>query len=703
MSATEGDGAPKAASTAPSALPWVVQLLSSTFLMYELGLRDVDWFIVDGDGDLPSYVYSSIAGSVGLALSLVGLVLLKCFYTVAFAKELFPMANVGVTSFRPCTVGSLLAAITLVWWTIATGILTFHGPYAALKNGWIASWGGFLGALYSVGFKHSDVTGRSMLEPLFFLFVGSVVVVFATVSTFPQTFTGVETESAAIPYLYVGNAIYGLIVAVLSILVASTWFILDIVKPAALEGNEQTVQTVRAVGFVVLAVMWILATVMLTFSGPFDNTASANGYVGVWASLVAALFCAAADTTPFQPAVVVIGGAFDTSTTEASTEATPLKGDGAAKASSTVLSSLPWVVQYVSSIVLLFEDLFRALAWVSQIPSDPGNFHFDLESWSSGEANYPGPEVDGPGRQLGELPMQVGYQTPNYKYATVVGSVALVLSMMGLVLMKFFYRSAFAKELFPMPNVGAVSFMPCTVGSLLAAITLVWWTIATGIMTFHGPYVSLSNGYLATWGGFLGALYSVGFKHSDETGRFMLEPLFFLFVASIIVFFATMSTFVQAGSVQIPTPQYTNTRIYGLVASLLSMSVTSTWFILDIAKPAALEGKEQTVQTVRAVGFGVLVIVWIVAANLLLEGPFETAFRANGYFGSLASLVAALFCAAADTTPFQAGIVAMYDAARRYKPETAPLGLETQCLTAGFLSCTCVDQHSSACVDKCLC
>jgi len=272
-------------STVPSGMPWVVQLVSAIVILFD---------VIFGWEMHPLRGYTAAVGTLGVVFSVAGFVLLKSFYDITFTKELFPVPKLGAMSFEPCTVGSLLATITLVWWTIGAGVLTFDGPYTYLCNGFVATWGGFLGALYAVGFKHSDESGKFMLEPLFFLIVGSVVVFFATISAFPNVFP------------YHGNTVYGLVVSLLSILASCTWFILDILKPAAFQGKEETVKMARAVVFAVLAVMWIIAALLLTFKGPFNSTLMGNGYVGAWGSLIAALFCSAADTSPFVTAVVAM-------------------------------------------------------------------------------------------------------------------------------------------------------------------------------------------------------------------------------------------------------------------------------------------------------------------------------------------------------------------------------------------------------------
>lgn len=271
-------------STVPSGMPWVVQLVSAIVILFDVVFA---WEVNPNRG------YTAAVGTMGVIFSVVGFVLLKSCYDIIFTKELFPVPKLGAMSFKPCTVGSLLATIALVWWTIGAGVLTFDNPYTYLCNGFVATWGGFLGALYAVGFKHSDDSGKFMLEPLFFLIVGSVVVFFATISALHWDIKG-------------GNTVYGLVVSFLSILAACTWFILDILKPAAFQGKEETVKMVRAVVFGVLAVMWIIAALLLTFKGPFNSTVTGNGYVGAWGSLIAALFCSAADTTPFVTAVVAM-------------------------------------------------------------------------------------------------------------------------------------------------------------------------------------------------------------------------------------------------------------------------------------------------------------------------------------------------------------------------------------------------------------
>ena len=76
---------------------------------------------------------------------------------------------------------------------------------------------------------------------------------------------------------------------------------------------------------------------------------------------------------------------------------------------------------------------------------------------------------------------------PFYPYACTVGSVGLFFGIVGFVVLKCLPQYYMHLE-----------FGSVTAGACVGALLFVWWSVAVGILTFQGPYLALSNGYLAT-------------------------------------------------------------------------------------------------------------------------------------------------------------------------------------------------------------
>ena len=177
------------------------------------------------------------------------------------------------------SLGVSVSAFMLLWWAVAVGLLTFWSPFTAISNGYFATWLGFASSAYSLGAdRHS--TQIVALGPPFGLLASSFVVMFALL---PRAFSGTWTRAL------------GLTTSILSI-VAMLFVVLVDQKLLKLPLSP----VVRSVVFVILAICWLVTSLILTYRGPFTSGLSADGYLGSWAGLAFAILSASQNMSPLN-------------------------------------------------------------------------------------------------------------------------------------------------------------------------------------------------------------------------------------------------------------------------------------------------------------------------------------------------------------------------------------------------------------------
>jgi len=211
--------------------------------------------------------YTIAAATIAMFFSLLSLVLLKVKPEL-YEKELGVVPKIGA----PLKLGYCFSVFLFVWWLIAACITTFGGPFLVTSNGYFAAWLGFICSMMDMGL--SAASAKTAMDtnagPLFGLMAFSLVVLIAT-----ATYLNLFPSGTVIPNK--GETIYGLVVAVLSLLMA-----------ASLHARERAGKPARPkVQLIVLlwfSLKWVFAACVLTFRGPF--TVTSNGYFGAWAGLI---------------------------------------------------------------------------------------------------------------------------------------------------------------------------------------------------------------------------------------------------------------------------------------------------------------------------------------------------------------------------------------------------------------------------------
>lgn len=90
-------------------------------------------------------------------------------------------------------------------------------------------------------------------------------------------------------------------------------------------------------------------------------------------------------------------------------------------------------------------------------------------------------------------------------YAVIFGLGSTILSAL-MLLVQMWKPELLDKRLCTLPKVGiSVNF-----GLVLAVFLFGWWAVGAGLCTFRGPYVSISNGYLACWASLAASLVLIG-------------------------------------------------------------------------------------------------------------------------------------------------------------------------------------------------
>lgn len=174
----------------------------------------------------------------------------------------------GVGKDRIANLMPNLAAILLAWWIFGTGFMTFGGPFRATSNGYFGAWIALVAAwlLWTLHFDQSRVM-LALLGDRSGEFV--IVVVAALVLLVQALIDGLNRH-----FEFNGNLIYAVICSAVTL----AFNILLIFF-----GNK--VQAFFKWAVLVLALMWVVAVVLLTFGSPYTYTG--NAYFACWAAFAA--------------------------------------------------------------------------------------------------------------------------------------------------------------------------------------------------------------------------------------------------------------------------------------------------------------------------------------------------------------------------------------------------------------------------------
>jgi hypothetical protein len=197
--------------------------------------------------------YGYAVGAIALILALLGLI---------------PNSNATLDKYS-----LYLNYFLFVWCFVGACVLTFgDGPFKETGNGYFASWALTVFSAMSMGISNLPLSEnvRKATE-------GMNIILGLGASAF-------VTMIACIPYIDDANAkreaIFGLIVSVLTILVVATFVY------AKMRNNLQ-MKKVELPIYAMFACLWIIVAGMTTFRAPFATTG--NGYFSTWCGAVLAV------------------------------------------------------------------------------------------------------------------------------------------------------------------------------------------------------------------------------------------------------------------------------------------------------------------------------------------------------------------------------------------------------------------------------
>lgn len=244
-----------------STMAWAVLAMSSTVIILAT---------VMGGGFAYTFnaAYTVTAGAVGLVLALVALGLIYSAPETMSRQIISKPAPV----LGEVTVATALGLFSFVWWSIATGIITFQGPFVVASNGYFAAWIGWWSSVVATGYDprkaYDAAHRRGIYAELLF---AATVLLLALIPTMPA-----HTGNPAMPIYATPTAqqIYGIILAPLTIVLCI------IVLVAGKDGSQIKDLSASPIVFGVLSALWVGAAIGLTFQAPFQLIT--NGYFACW-------------------------------------------------------------------------------------------------------------------------------------------------------------------------------------------------------------------------------------------------------------------------------------------------------------------------------------------------------------------------------------------------------------------------------------
>ena len=256
----------------PSALPWIGQIVAGTAIMIDVLFNNgqLGWVV--------NYGYALFTSIIAICAGLVGFLLIKNQRWDNYNAKILTLPQVGDVSF-----GTLLAAVMLVFWSIAVGLLTFWSPYVGLGNGFIATWLGAVSSAYAAGVVRQARERSVSLGPVFWLLVASVVVLLALL---PRVYQWLPWARA------LGFATSAVSTVLTLLVLLADQGILNCVVSDIL----------RSTIFLWLAILWIITSLILTYRGPFTSGLTANGFLGSWSALAFAIRCSSQTAGPIAEA-----------------------------------------------------------------------------------------------------------------------------------------------------------------------------------------------------------------------------------------------------------------------------------------------------------------------------------------------------------------------------------------------------------------
>mmetsp|Transcript_16881 Transcript_16881/g.28054 ORF Transcript_16881/g.28054 Transcript_16881/m.28054 type:complete len:420 (+) Transcript_16881:35-1294(+) len=235
-----------------------------------------------------------------------------------------------------------------------------------------------------------------------------------------------------------------------------------------------------------------------------------------------------------------------------------------------------------------------------------------------------------PGSGLAKVPLALGPTA----YAIAVGTVSLAFTI-GLLLFATLRPNVFQAVSVPLPRDKGTLNM----SQIFSLFLLTWWSVGTGVLTFHAPYTETSNAYFSCWGALFCSVLLCAYSYTQVNSAWKalseatddmigtkqeadstMQVTAILMVCSATLFLASVD---HLGS---------GYGGYAFACGLLSMIVITLAGFLKKTNRMGPPGQK---------GFAVLLLLlWIFAAGVLtFDRPFKS--TGNGFFASWVGLISA--------------------------------------------------------------
>jgi len=164
-------------------------------------------------------------------------------------------------------------------------------------------------------------------------------------------------------------------------------------------------------------------------------------------------------------------------------------------------------------------------------------------------------------------------------------------------------------------------------GIYIAYFLLLWNAIAAIVLTFHGPFISTTNGYFAVWAmvvfSVMAAKLSVTalqekLKNSDAIAGLLMSSI----VLTVALIFIGLSSW---------------RSIYSLIVSILTIVVCTIFIYLDFK----VEGQDN----VRFPILAVFTVLWLVAVIILTFSAGVFPVTGNGFFATWVGFILCAYAA----------------------------------------------------------
>jgi hypothetical protein len=202
----------------------------------------------------------------------------KYRYTIILCVVAFIAAilSIFIPKQRAVTLNYFLFLIT--W--VGACLLTFgDGPYVQPSNGYFGAW--FLAIFSAAAADPPGDLSRRIFDAKVHLASSSIVVLASLVESL-DTMNSRNADDK-----YETEISVGLAVTVLALVVMLYFALSKACCPSS--STCFTVEKSQAVVYILIALLWCVATTLVTFRGPFNTVASGNGYFASWFSCVLAV------------------------------------------------------------------------------------------------------------------------------------------------------------------------------------------------------------------------------------------------------------------------------------------------------------------------------------------------------------------------------------------------------------------------------